>query len=150
MAYQNSILDIRMVIGEREREQFRRIITMCASKIGGKIVEVNSMIHTKNPMITTEDLELALLYTLSEVFVSSFKTYMTSVDKKESRYDISDSRFRKAEKYLKTVLGSAAFEREFTIAFDHFLQFFVLEITRMRKEHSRDITAIYTNLVMVR
>jgi len=147
MTYHDSILDAVGVESEAKRAELATILHKFGSEVVSKISSVNSMLRVKAPTVTGEDVELSVLYITTPNFQNAFKNHMNEVDERKERYSISNSRARLAERYAKSLLGTQAFDRDFTVSFDHLLSFLALYILQNASEDSTKPLVFFKNVV---
>ena len=149
MAYYSRLLDISLIEDKGQRDALTSLLERLSSRLIGSIVETNAQLRLKSRIFTSDDLELAMSYKTSKLFNNAFLKHMESIDTLEKRYDISIARYRGAEQYLKRSISREGFDREFTILFDHLMQFFILHVvsTSLKLKHNSTFDSIALNLV---
>lgn len=148
MTYYNDTLDIEGITDEDLRSEFSSVYSCVFSSIIAKIIEANLMLRLKDPTITSEDLELGILYTVSYNVRAQFEEHMKVVDEKEERYSMSDSRFKGAQKLLSQTIKQHAVDRDFIILFDHWVRFLTKYLQNIKKNTKKTLLVLYRELVL--
>ena len=148
MAYYSSILDSQGVKDEKIRRELHIIADMWSSNIVSKILLVNSMLRMSDLVITSEDLELSVLYITRQHFRENLKQHMDIIDLKETHLNISNSRFKMVEKHLKKIMGSQSFNRDFIITFDHIIHFLIVYVKEFQHKWPGSFLSIYKEIVL--